>query len=1040
MRYQFFPSLIVRNPVFSYRDYDSIDYRELIRTNFFKTALYIASIDFYNELQKKEFDYDRLSESQQNTIKKYCNRACYRPTPFGAFSSLTPLQWGAEDNLVTFLPDELKLHLKIDYLSSLELCERLLGNEAKEVVMYRSNSSLYKVFNSFRYIRYDAGLQPKIPKRVFSINSLAASKVISQVIQFCASGRSMKEIIQFLAAKTKLHEQEVRIFVQQLIDEQVIIPGSGANITGEDSLEDLVQGLHAKNIRTDLTGKIEHIFHRLTNASANNFTNIIECAGELEGLLESNNTGRNPFYVVTERNKIAGSMDVKYQQVIQDGLHCLDRLIPFYENDALDKFRISFMEKFEGQDMPLLTVLDPEVGIGYENLEEVSKTDWLAKGVDFEVDPKTQERQLKWTAVNSLLATKMLQSNKSTGLYKIELTDQEIDRIEQEDKQYKMPPSMSVIFRVHGQSLYLESVGGASATTLIGRFSPFNDSFFAMAREIAQKEQAVNKDIVFAEIAHVCDIHAANINRRKHIRDFEIPVVVTSTLEETKQITLSDLYVSVANNQIILKSKSLNAIIIPRMSSAFNHFNSRLSVFRFLCDLQYQGIKSNFKLDISNFFPDLKIYPRVTYKSAILCLATWYLEAKDFAFIKTADKQAWYDAFQILAGAIRLPRYFSLIQHDNYLVFDRDNRDDIELFLSTIKNYTRLTLQEFIMEEENEQENTSALQSGKPLIGQYVASLYQEENVYEFAQTVIDKNQVGQPLIDQGAEWLYFKIYCHPVGSNELLCTVLLPLLNTLSQRGMISKWFFVRFKDPNYHIRLRLHVADEFLGAVIAMVCRKLKPSLYKRLIDKYNIDVYLREVERYSSRLINEVEYFFYRSSVLVLHHIKKNAGKDAATEDGKDLDIIMLSIEELLNAFSLSLPEKVSFLNSLYEGFYREFDDSKNLKKSLDKKYSDLRATLNAAWDKQDVMRKEYKRINSQFADSCKKLADKIQKIKYPGAAKMLADIIHMHLNRLFVQNARRSEMIIYYLLYKHYNSLLFKGKLISGQALGPDQPAV
>jgi hypothetical protein len=232
---------------------------------------------------------------------------------------------------------------------------------------------------------------------------------------------------------------------------------------------------------------------------------------------------------------------------------------------------------------------------------------------------------------------------------------------------------------------------------------------------------------------------------------------------------LSDLYVSVNNNnRVVLKSKSLNAIIVPRLSTAFNYMNSELSVFRFLCDLQYQGIKSNFKLDLSNFFPGLKFYPRVVYKKAILCLATWYLDEKDIEFIKKTPSPEWYPAFQQLALAIRLPIHFALIQHDNYLVFDRTKPEDIELLLDTIKNYTSITLQEFILEEDATQSPVVLGDTGKPLIGQYIASLYQEENIYEFLRdSGVDPVKVSQQNPLQGTEWVYFKIYCHPVAARS---------------------------------------------------------------------------------------------------------------------------------------------------------------------------------------------------------------------------------------------------------------------------------
>jgi thiopeptide-type bacteriocin biosynthesis protein len=245
-----------------------------------------------------------------------------------------------------------------------------------------------------------------------------------------------------------------------------------------------------------------------------------------------------------------------------------------------------------------------------------------------------------------------------------------------------------------------------------------------------------------------------------------------------------------------------------------------------------------------------------------------------------------------------------------------------------------------------------------------------------------------------------------------------------------VHSWFYVRYKDPDYHIRLRLQVDNEHSGTVVAAISRKLKPALSKRLIDKYNIDVYVRESERYSLKLIRDVEYFFYRSSSLMLYHIKQSARQDSDSDFRFDLDIIMLSVDELFNAFKLDLPQRAAFLSIIYESFYKEFDESKNLKKGLDKKYNELRPEMNAIYSNLPLMKKTYGKLITHYFDSARIIADKIEKIRYPSVEKMMADLIHMHLNRLFVQNPRRSEMIIYYLLYKHYNALHFKAKSTAG----------
>lgn len=1018
---------MVRNPVFSFRNYPPPSYEELLGNDFFKMALYIASPDFYSELGKREFNYKNLTVGQQNTLKKYYNRACYRAVPFGAFSTVSSARWVEQEDILSFPENKLKVHVKVDYLAGLDLLERVMSTRAKTIVYYKSNTSVYTVSGNFRYLKYQT--EKDQLKRTFSIISLSKNKIIAEVLNFCSASKSFEEIKAFLIKLTGSDEADVENYITQLIEEQIVIPQDGTNITGNDCLEEFIQLLYKTDVASDDIIRVNTVLAGLNEHDREKFSRLPQYGNQLRDLLNNPESRKSPFYVVTERYHLQGGVHIKYQKVILDALQCLEKLTPYYRNEALDNFKAAFVEKFENRELPLLFVLDPEVGIGYENLEEVFTQHSLMKDIHFEDISEETERYLKWTPIHSLLLDKLqLQGNEKKQFKKIKISEEDLLGMEVGNMNYKVPPSISVMFRIVDEYVYLESAGGASATSLIGRFSAFGDYFYSMAKEIADKEQSMNREVVFAEIAHACESHSDNINRRKHIREYEIPVLVMSTMPQSTQITLSDLYVSINNNQVILRSKRLNAIVVPRLSSAFNYGNSELSVFRFLCDLQYQGLKLNFKLDLEEFFPGLRFYPRVEYKSAILCLAKWNLFIKDFSFIKNSDSTEWYARFNTLADSIELPDYFALTQHDNHLVFDRKDKDDIHLFLDTIKNYENISLSEYIIDV-----SEATVKSGnesKPLICQYIAPLYLRENVYGISGNMaFDNKGANNRIFIPGTEWLYFKIYCHSSWSNELLYNILFPLVNNACRRNLINKWFYVRYNDPDYHIRLRVQTINNSTGNIISLFSNKMKGLLNEGIIERYYLDTYVRELERYTPVLIEDIETFFYCSSFLLLRYFRFSI--KYGIEYSYSLDIITHSVDIILNAFGLSIEERAILLQKLYSSLFKEFGEGKNLKKSLEKKYNDLRKEIS------DIYENTYLKERPQFRTLCKKLSNvssqiarKVKKKKLLPVERILSDMLHMHLNRVFIQNPRKQEMIVYYLLYKHYNSLYYKGKSTAG----------
>ena len=100
-----------------------------------------------------------------------------------------------------------------------------------------------------------------------------------------------------------------------------------------------------------------------------------------------------------------------------------------------------------------------------------------------------------------------------------------------------------------------------------------------------------------------------------------------------------------------------------------------------------------------------------------------------------------------------------------------------------------------------------------------------------------------------GTTWLYLKLYGGVSAIDRLLCELVGPLCARLLTEGVAERWFFVRYGDPDYHLRLRLEGPAEQLRDVDA---RALFKPAWSRISRKaasggFNFDTYEREVERY-------------------------------------------------------------------------------------------------------------------------------------------------------------------------------------------------
>ena len=102
-----------------------------------------------------------------------------------------------------------------------------------------------------------------------------------------------------------------------------------------------------------------------------------------------------------------------------------------------------------------------------------------------------------------------------------------------------------------------------------------------------------------------------------------------------------------------------------------------------------------------------------------------------------------------------------------------------------------------------------------------------------------------------------YKIYSGPKTLEQLLLNELKSLTNSLLEQNIIDKFFYVRYSDPEYHLRIRFHIPDlSNYNAVIQTVKQAIEFFVDKRIIWKINIESYNRELERYGSKTIEDIE----------------------------------------------------------------------------------------------------------------------------------------------------------------------------------------
>lgn len=979
----FSSSTLLRTPAFPVSGAGS-SMQELLDDPYFRAAILVASKSLYQTLEKADFDYTKLNERTRFSLWKYHNRMCYRTTSFGLFATVAIIPWGTADRRIEI--DEGRLiHRRHSYVGSLQQALRI----APAPLKVTANKTLYKVGREYRFLRYHLNAKND---RVFSVGSVELTGELGEVVRYCSSERATDDLSKFIRKTFDVPEEDALEFIGSLISEGVLCSNTEPNITGTDYLQRLAAG---SAFRADSVTR-----------------NPLELAADYARHYASQLSGiEPPFYINASRKVLSGTLDERLKDKILSGIHCATRLSPPFRAQSLDRYATAFREKYDRQWVPLLTALDPELGIAYQSLGATHDDAFLLQDMNIkEVSQKKSE--VNWTEVHTLLLRKYGEAMRGgTG---IELTDHDLDGITPGDHDLPVAPSVYVVYQQYGDKVIIEQAGGLTGLNMTGRFSILSRQIHQLGKEIAQSEMAANPGVVFAELACIGEGHAANIERREHFFSYEIPVLTVSERPGEEQIALSDLWLHLRGDEFILWSAKLQKRIIPRLSSPYNYQRSELAVFRFLGDLQFQGVRTNLGFVIKKYFPELSHFPRVTYKDAILSPATWKISKAEIAAItRYKETEQKLQAFEELREQLQLPQRITVNEHDNYLVFDLDNPADQYRLVQHMQQPEEIIFKEFLCDDLAVHD-----QRRQTYVHQFISVLYNKNPVYLTRPDHLPPERTtAERKFIPGSDWFYFKVYCHPSRSDSILLEHVMPFIQSLGKDD--GDFFFVRFYDPQYHLRIRIRFKGTIPGNMFPAFHTHFSKLLTMGIISRFTIDVYERELERYDPEAIHLAESFFCAGSQIItdLLMLQRQCNRPLLREQFA-IETLCFMIEHS----TLPAEKHERSFRFLYESMRSEFEQHPVFEEQLKQKYRDLKKAGLFPGDNTAPVtaNKAFGRSYPAFKSAFSELMENIRHWHSAKQVRLIVDVIHMHLNRLFTESQRRQEIVMYFCLSNYYYS--------------------
>ncbi|MBP1618949.1 MAG: lantibiotic dehydratase [Bacteroidetes bacterium] len=713
-KYSYFRNYILRIPSnpFNLDAFKKINMEDIkkkfLSDNMFQEAISLASKNLFDEATKtlnseKIANDDKILEA----LLKYVLRMHTRCTPFGLFAGNTQLGDIVKgDSCISINSTKrLKKHVRID--SELLYAISKYLNSIDDIISKAKifpNNTLYKIGDTLRYI------EPVIESNQlnFIVNSLESDEYLEKVIDFCEEGVYVCDICRLLK-DSGFKIEDIKTYVRELLDNQVLFSEVQLSSIETQPLNRLIS-ITKKN-ETDCTYNLirdmKEIAQYIKSYANDNKTNNYKIF--YDNFLNSNsfikqhmtsNLIQLDLQVLTQKNYV--SEEIANSLLV--GINILNKLSVYQEDKDLELFKSRFLERYEYNEVPLLKVLDAELGLGFPVANNKLQSP-LIDDIKFE-RVESVSHEVKWDRIKTFFHKKIsgFLLNSNSNEIEIELTDSDLKEFEPSDNY--LPDTLSALVEIYmtdtGERIYIPGLSSPAAN-YFGRFASSDpDIRNYIKKTLYEKEnEYIDNETVFAEISHFSDGRIGNILLRPAFTEHEIPILSTSLLPTKKQIKLEDIVVSINNNKLILRSLRLNKKIIPRLSSAHNYRRrENLSIYRFLCSIYNQNKKERMGIDwgVLASFPFL---PRIIYKNLIFSKATWTIDSELLKPFYSLSDIKMIQAISDWRAKYRIPSNVVLKDFDNKLYVDFENATLVKLFFKIVKNRKQFTLEEFIFSEKN---------------------------------------------------------------------------------------------------------------------------------------------------------------------------------------------------------------------------------------------------------------------------------------------------------------------------------------------------
>ncbi|WP_405807333.1 lantibiotic dehydratase [Streptomyces sp. NBC_01187] len=732
-----------------------------------------------------------------SALVRYALRMHGRATPFGLFAGVAPVEFGNE--LVMAWGDQHRAFARADGAWLADVIKRF---EACPAVLHR----LSLVANNCAFRRGERLIVPYPPRSdraegpaaEVSLRFTSAVRLVVAAARAPVRGRELVEKVR--TEFPQVAPSRIEGLVASLVGRGVLLSALHAPAGTFDAFGHLMQQVTAAGVGeipevAHLTAHLREVQSKLIahNAPASSAKGRRLRAALRTDMLAVSTVVEQPVAV---DSRLACTLVLPHQvaRTAEEAASALARLSPFPHGlPAWKTYHNRFFERYGiGSLVPVRDLVDADIGLGVPD-------GYLDAEPEAGASVSGRDRHLLALAQQAALE----------GRDEVQLDEQLISALAVgEPDQVRLPPHLELRFRL--QALDTAAVDRGDFTLVV--VSPSRGIGTTTGRFLgllAPQEQAQARR-AFAHLptsdpsAHPVQVSFTPLSRSdSHVtRAPDVLPDVISLAEHrpdgARLIALDDLAVGCDPQRLYLASLSRQQRLEPMAPHALDLRAHTPPLARFLLEIAKatSTVVTPFAWGAASTLPFL---PRVRYGRIILTPARWSLRRADVPDSRSTWPQ-WREALEQWRHRNRLPDWVALTEGDRELPLNLTEDTHLAILRSHLAASESATLTE-AQPGADGWLNGHAHEITVPLRAARPARWPAAPPVSTARLVTRDHGHVAG-----ASQWLMAKIYSHTARHPEILGQHLPDLFARWEQP---PTWWYMRYRDPRWHLRLRIALAD---------------------------------------------------------------------------------------------------------------------------------------------------------------------------------------------------------------------------------------